>query len=48
MTALLIISVAAVCLPLGWYAREAKIYYDQARKEDRIFRHYQDQAEREK
>jgi len=47
MTSILILSVAAVCIPLGWYAREIKIYIDEERRVDRLFRHYQELAEKE-
>jgi hypothetical protein len=46
MTSILILSVAAVCIPLGWYAREIKIYIDARRREDNIMRIIQDRLER--
>lgn len=34
-------------LLFGWCARDLKFYIDDKRKQDRLFRHYQDMAERE-
>jgi hypothetical protein len=47
MTSILILSVAALGFLIGWYAREIKIYIDEERRVDRLFRHYQELAEKE-
>ncbi len=47
MTSILILSVAALSFLIGWYSREIKIKFDEERRVDRLFRHYQELAEKE-
>jgi hypothetical protein len=46
MTSILILSVAALGMLIGWYSREIKIYIDARRREDNIMRIIQDRLER--